>query len=103
MKIERAFIETSDIADFADKHGLVMVVNERPTNGRDRFYASFRGVEIMDGGCLVGAFSNGATENDAIAAYAERLSLQQIAIFSGMEERTNVRVPRLRYTPKECK
>lgn len=107
MKIERELIGTMDIAEFADRHGLVMMVKERPTDGRYRFYALFKNVELISGGCLISTFGNGATEHEAISDYARIISLNLIAVsaFAGsgidLPVRRELRVPRLHYTPSE--
>jgi hypothetical protein len=97
MKIERQVIPEMTIQEFADKHELTMRVNERPKpiGSPDRFYASFVGAEIMDGGCLVGMFGDGATEEDAITAYARRIELRTLVIDAMGSSRRAIPVPRL--------
>lgn len=102
MKIERNFIPEIDIAKFAEANGLTMQVNERRNHAPEaRFYAHFKNCEVMDGGCLIGNFGNGATEDQAIAEYASAISLKRVAIDAGdPAKRVEINVPRLTYTPE---
>ena len=55
---------------FADRHGLVMKIVERPKPDDHRqFIASFEGVEIKSGAFLGSISGNGDTVDDAIAVY----------------------------------
>jgi len=81
---------------FADKHGLVMEIRERPgTLGDGRYYAHFERCEVMDGGCLIGAYGNGATKEAAIADYARTLAGKRIAVdaFGVKQERREIQCP----------
>jgi hypothetical protein len=81
---------------FAETHGLVMEIRERPvTDGGDpmRYYASFEGVEVMDNGCLVGEYGNGASHEDAIDAYARKLRGRRIAVHAMYDDRRDIQCP----------
>ena len=98
MKIERHEIEKNSIEDFADQHNLVMEVHERryPVGDPARYYAHFKSAEAREGMCaLIGLFGNGATPEEAIAAYAEEISLRTLIIDAMRTSRREIRVPRL--------
>jgi hypothetical protein len=62
---------------FADAYGFDMEVHERPMEsaGSDsRFYAQFKDVWVKDRSCIVGAYGNGTTVEQAIRNYATRIS-----------------------------
>lgn len=96
MKIERHLVPESTLEDFADKHGLVMVVNERPTSYRPlkRFYVKFSHIEIKDGRCLISPHGNGDTEEEAIADYAQCISECSLVYKAFSEDRKEIRAPR---------
>lgn len=99
MKMDRNLVPESDIATFALDNGLTMVVNERRDSApKDRFYASFKGCEVMEDGFLVGGCGNGPTESDAIADYARTISMKRLAVDAYTDARRNIDVPRL-HTP----
>ncbi len=97
MQIETNFIPTMSIDEFADSHGLVMVVSERrePSQPNTRFYAHFKGAEVMEPNTLVAVCGDGSTPDEAIAAYARVLSLKRIALGAFTDQRTEIDVPRL--------
>lgn len=98
MKIERHEIETTSIEAFADKHGLVMEIRERkkPVGDPARYYAYFKRAEAREGHCLIALFGNGRTPEEAIAEYAEAISLRTLVIDSMSNERREIEVPRLK-------
>lgn len=93
MKIEFEAIPTGTIEDFADRYGLTMFVRERDTDvgDKDRYCASFRSVEVREGGCLTSRAGFGPTPEAAIADYARWLSLKPIAINAFQSERIDTR------------
>lgn len=99
MKIETDYIPEMTIEEFADKHGLVMEVHERPKNigASDRYYAHFRRISVVGDGVLSSVFGNGRTPEEAIAAYACQISLQTICDDNVRVEGKDIRirVPRL--------
>jgi len=78
MEIEIHRYDSQKVDEFADAHGLKMVVRERGPNHHPnaRFYASFEGIEVKSGCILSGPFGNGATPEDAIANYLPKISKQ---------------------------
>jgi hypothetical protein len=81
--------------DFADQNGLVMEVTERGSRAtpQARFYARFRHVEVMESGCLVGMFGNGATPEQAIKNYKDRLRGEKIAVHALNPGRREIQCP----------
>lgn len=83
------------LEDFANKHGLEMVVNER---GLDmpphmRYYANFKKIEIKKGAMLVSAFGNGATPEAAIEDYKSRIVGQRLVYSSYTPDRQEFDTP----------
>lgn len=76
MEIEIHRYDCQKVEEFADAHGLKMVVRERGANHHPnaRFYASFEGIEVKDGCILSGPFGNGATPEEAIKNYLPEIS-----------------------------
>lgn len=72
------------IREFAEKHGLEMVVVERGLDRRLRefgvlrYYAEFKHVDAIKGALLEGVFGNGDTPEAAIADYAEQILGRQL-------------------------
>lgn len=98
MKTIRHDIEQTTIEDFAERHGLVMEIHERPKPIGDpaRYYAHFKSAEAREGSCcLIGLFGNGATPEEAVAEYATEISLRTLIIDAMRESRREIRVPRL--------
>lgn len=105
MKIERELIERISLAEFADRHDLVLTVTERSTQrieGVERFFARFRRVDITDGAVLTGAFGNGNTEDEAIANYAARISEQRLVVDAFKEDkRREIMSPKLSWEEQD--
>jgi hypothetical protein len=97
MNLEMETIPAMSIEDFSDRHGLTMVVKERPTDVRSpfRYFACFKDAEVMEHGMLCSAIGNGATPEAAIGEYARRISLKRLAINAFGPERHEINVPRL--------
>lgn len=95
MKIERVLQPRSSIEQFADQHGLVMEIRERPLDCMrlGRFIASFKDCEEKGDGVLISAYGNGNTEEEAISDYARRISGKTLALHSTSISRKDVRVP----------
>lgn len=94
--IER--VPTSTLDAFAEAHDLEMVVRERSgeyIHSDMRFSATFKHAEIMDRGLLRSGGGNGPTAEAAIAAYANEISEQRIAIDAMLPTRREFTVPRL--------
>ena len=97
MQIERKIVEEMTLERFADKHGLVMQVNERPNSigQKTRYWANFKSCEVMKKGFLLGEHGDGATEEEAIADYARLISEQLLAVDAFKPSRRNILTPRL--------
>jgi hypothetical protein len=85
----------STVEDFARANRLRVVVKERhPREGEaNRFYAQIENAEIMDGSMLRGTYGDGATPDEAIAAYAREISRKRLAINAMSPERREVEAP----------
>jgi len=100
VKLERNLIDTMTISDFADEHDLVMVITERPgrSNEHDRFYAMFKGAEVLEGtNILRGEFGNGYTETQAIREYGFAISNRTLVIDAMGPKRRKIQVPTLTF------
>lgn len=97
MRVERHDVASMTVDEFADQHGLTMQVRERPTaiGAKDRYYASFSGVEVMGPGVLIGAYGDGATPEEAIQKYAAEIEFKRIAVNAYGPGRREILVPRL--------
>ena len=96
MKIEKNLVKEMTIEKFAELHDLTMVINERPYSVPTmRFYAEFKNTELMLGHGLRGASGDGATPEEAVAEYAQNISLRKIAVNAFKTYRKNIDVPRL--------
>lgn len=79
---------------FAEQHGLVMEVRERPKSfGLARYLAHFKDVEVMRDGVLVGKFGNGDTPDEAIADYARQIEGHRLAYRAYQPDRREMQVP----------
>ena len=102
MKVVRNLIPETTLEAFANQHSLVLEVNERrDTAWGDRklarYYARFKDAEVMERGMLASVSGDGNTEDEAIANYAERISLKRIAIGAYTKDRQEIDVPRLHW------
>lgn len=80
--------------DFADKHGLIMQVRERGgANASAAYYAHFGDVEVMERGCLIGEYGNGATPEEAIENYRRALRGKRLAYKAGSPWRVEIQCP----------
>ena len=88
-----------DIKSFAEANALTVVVRERPKDSGDpaRYYAAFDRCDTMGDGVLIGEFGNGATPDEAIAAYARKVSNKRIVVNAHTPQRREMNVPRLRW------
>lgn len=68
-------VKTCTLEQFADEHDLIMDVTERDEEMQKftghRFYASFRGVSVLEDGLIISSFGNGDNPKDAIQNYAD--------------------------------
>lgn len=94
MKIVREMLSRGRIEDFADQHELTMKVFERHAHSSpDRFYAHFDRVDVKEGSVLVGRFGDGATEDQAIADYANKISGAFLVYSAYTDARREMRAP----------
>jgi len=107
MKIKRNLIERIDIADFAERHDLTIVVRERGYNDmvafnvKHAFYAYFEGAEVKEGCCLVSSYGDGADEDDAILSYAQSISDKTLVFNAFGKDRREIKTPYLSYHPRK--
>lgn len=105
VTVERLGGDSVSLDDFAERHGLEMVVIERPnpllTGGATRYYAHFKDVEIIDHECLRGACGEGNTADAAIADYARIIGGFRLAIVAKTFKRREVDAPRGQCRPFE--
>ncbi len=73
-------IPVGSIREFALRHRLKIVVRERPFPIGDpsRFYAKFANCDTKGCGVLIGEFGNGSTPEEAVQAYANKISLKTL-------------------------
>lgn len=97
LEIQIHRIPEATIKAFGAKHNLVMQVNERSVDAyaRDRFYASFKNVEVSEGAFLRSTFGNGSTPEEAIAAYRHEISMKKIVVDAMSKTRREISAPRL--------
>lgn len=87
---------TSNLEDFADKHGLVMQVFERDakiSTPAQRFYARFEDTEVMWKGMLRGVYGEGPNPEAAIKDYAAQIAGSRIAVQAYTDKRREFDVP----------
>lgn len=98
MIVQLHLAPSSSLADFADRHGLIMTVRERAdrkTSHYPPYSARFENVEIKHGQMLEGCSGNGDTPEEAIRFYTEKISGKTIAIDAFKPTRREIQVPRL--------
>lgn len=77
--IERIGGGRMTLEDFAERHGLRMIVGERSRrSGFPAYYASFERIEIKDGSILRGVSGDGETPEEAIADYAKKIAGERL-------------------------
>lgn len=97
MEIKRQFIKQGTLEEFADFYGFTITVKERrlPIGHSRRFYAYFEHCDILSGVLIIGAFGDGATEEEAISKYAKNISLKRIVYDAYGENRKEIDVWRI--------
>lgn len=87
--VDNSFPSTS-FEEFAEQHGLVMEIRERPASlglgPAARYYASFRGAEVS-------AYGNGPTKEAAIADYARQLRGRRLVVGANTDKRREIQCP----------
>ena len=84
---------------FANENDLSLVITERalPKTDPARFFATFKGAEVKENGCLTSTFGNGNTPSMAIKNYLKRIALKTIVIGAYTKTRKEIAVPRLKF------
>ncbi len=96
MYSEMHFEIESPLDAFAAENGLTMVVRDRQdVPARIKFYAHFRGVDVIDGQMLCISFGAGYTPDAAIAEYTKKISGKMLSISEGASGRRKVKAPKL--------
>lgn len=93
--VDRTYAPIS-FSRFAEQHGLVLEINERPTQpGQEdtRYYAKFQRVEVKMPGVLRGTFGNGRTKAAAVRAYADELAGETIVHNAYGPDRREIQCP----------
>lgn len=95
MKTKLIPLKSETIQAFAERHDLTMEIRQRHhENNASKWYAHFEKCDIKEGSCLLGAYSDGFTPLQAIAHYAQRISMTTIVI-DAFGERREINVPQL--------
>lgn len=107
MKVRLHKIPESTLEDFADKHGLTMVVRERGGKNAKTgtaFFACFERAELatQDGYFLISIYGDGHTPEEAIEAYGRKISEGQLVVDAFRDTRREIRVPRIKSTESEA-
>lgn len=105
MKIEKHAVPESTIEEFADLHGLTMMVYERGkgTDQNMKFFAHFdHDASVAEDGLLRYTFGNGCTPGEAIYNYAREISEEMLVLNGNREDEKRIRVPRLRHQVVIC-
>jgi hypothetical protein len=99
MNVQQKTVPAMTLEQFAEAHGLTMQINERalPERHPARFYASFEDCEVKDGSILCSAFGDGPTPEEAMATYADAISLKQLVI-SAFDKKKRREIPPHRIT-----
>jgi hypothetical protein len=95
VKVKYNRVDEATVEQFADKHGLTMIVSERENQELPRFSAHFEDAEIQSDGFLVSTYGDGETEAEAICDYGGKISLQILVFKAYTSHRWEVRVPRI--------
>ena len=105
MKIRRTTIhETTTheatISEFAEEHDLTLSVHEqRGPCDYGQFWVHFDDAEIKDAGCLLLVHGDGASELEAIADYAAKISSKRLVVNAYGENSREIDAPR--FAPKQ--
>jgi hypothetical protein len=97
MKIVYKTIPSMTLEEFAEKHDLTMIVEERrePSDEMARYFAYFDHADIGDGCILTGAYGNGCTPESAIEQYARTIDTKHLVVNAGNKNRVEIDVPHL--------
>lgn len=87
------------LSDFTKKHGLEMVVTERPlgdfarNRSLPRYYANFRNVDLKQNCTLYGFYGNGNTPEEAIREYAKGILGEWLIVNAAGPDRREILAP----------
>ncbi len=87
------------LEEFATKHGLEMVVTERPLDEwhrkrhSPRYMARFRRVEVKQGACLASLRGEGNTPDEAIKDYMSQILGERMVYDAMGNNRREITVP----------
>lgn len=87
------------LEDFAEKHGLELVVTERILDGwhrernTPRYIARFKNTEIKRGACLAGVYGEGDSPENAIKEYAQCIIGERLIINAMANDRREIVAP----------
>lgn len=102
MQIKMYPVAHMTLQEFAEKHDLVMEINERDPNeypNLPRYYASFEYCEVKGNGVLISAFGNGETIEDAMEDYTKQISGKILVFFPTGKGRFELQAPILSFAP----
>lgn len=108
MKIIGNKIHQNTLSEFADRHGLVMVVNERPPNyvgifATNRYYASFENIEVKDENFLTSTYGDGCIPEYAIMDYCSKIRGKLLVFGAYTDKRKEFWAPEQLYFNGELK
>lgn len=109
MQIERKPANRQTLEAFADQRSLTMAIMERTRTdlarcfdySKMRYYASFKGVDVVEGQMLSSCTGNGGTEDEALSAYARQISGKCLVIGAFTPERREIWAPEITYGPPQ--
>jgi hypothetical protein len=98
IRYEKVPDYTRTLEQFADEHGLVMLISERaPTFPPHlRYTAKFESCEVKDGCMLTSLYGEGSSPKFAMEAYARNISRRLLVHKATSPERREIRVPVLK-------
>ena len=102
MKIIMHEADRCGLTAFADANNLIMEIHERVPSDmgarwteNDHYYAKFKACDIKVGACLASEYGNGATPDDAMWDYAQRISGKILVVDAYLNSRREIKVPLL--------
>lgn len=100
MKIKLDKIcESTTFENFADKHSLVMSIQERKLDGYSkanqlkRYCASFKDTEVKDGSVLRNTYGQGNTLKEAIEDYSKKILGELLIVDAFKNKRREIQCP----------
>jgi hypothetical protein len=94
MRIDDRTDRPVHFAEFAERHNLVLVFQERHgTEVVNRYFCEFDDSVTKEGSFLVGTFGNGRTKDQALADYARQLLGKVLVVGTGTKDRQEIQCP----------